>query len=69
MRKLAKKMREEVEEAEENKVDVRKDDETVKKFTIPFENYVGPIVTVNTVTLMNRDRELVTSELGLEVRK
>lgn len=69
MRKLAKKMRAEVEEAEENKVEVRKDDQVVSTFKIPFENYVWSIVTVNNITLMNRDRELVTSPLGLEVRK
>ncbi len=59
MRKLASKMRDEVEDSEENKVEVRKDDKTIAKFTIPFENLVGPIVTVNNVELMNRshDRE------------
>ena len=40
MRKIANKMRGEVEEAEENKVDVRKDDKTIKLFEIPFNNYV-----------------------------
>lgn len=55
MRKIANKMRDEVEEAEENKVDVRKDDKTIKLFEIPFDNYVGPIVTVNTVSLMNTE--------------
>jgi hypothetical protein len=52
-------MRDEVEDSEENKVEVRKDDKTIAKFTIPFENLVGPIVTVNNVELMNRshDRE------------
>jgi hypothetical protein len=40
MRKLASKMRDEVEESEENKVEVRKDDKTIGSFTIPFENYV-----------------------------
>lgn len=40
MRKLASKMRDEVEEAEDNIVDVRKDDKTIKQFSIPFENYV-----------------------------
>ena len=55
MRKIANKMRGEVEDAEENKVDVRKDDKTIKLFDIPFENYVGPIVTVNNVSLMNTD--------------
>lgn len=55
MRKIANKMRDEVEEAEDNKVDVRKDDKTIKLFDIPFDNYVWPIVTVNNVSLMNTD--------------
>jgi hypothetical protein len=33
-------MRDEVEDSEENKVEVRKDDKTIGKFTIPFENLV-----------------------------
>ena len=37
MRAIAKKMREKVEEHEENKVDVRKEDKTIKKFTIPAQ--------------------------------
>lgn len=55
MRKIANKMRDEVEEAEDNKVDVRKDDKTIKLFEIPFDNYIGPIVTVNNVSLMNTE--------------
>ena len=49
MRKLASKMRDEVEEAENNKVEVRKEDKTIKPFSIEFENYVGPIVTINKI--------------------
>lgn len=55
MRKIANKMRDEVAEAEENKVEVRKDDKTIKNFEIPFDNYIGTIVTVNNVELMNTD--------------
>ena len=40
MRKLASKMRDEVEEAEENKVSVRREDKTIKDFEIEFDNYV-----------------------------
>jgi hypothetical protein len=40
MRKLASKLRDEIEEAEENKVEVRRDDRTIKPFTIEFENLV-----------------------------
>ncbi|MBP6911085.1 ABC-F family ATP-binding cassette domain-containing protein [Patescibacteria group bacterium] len=40
MRKLASKMRDEVEEAQENKVEVRRDDRTIGHFNIEFENYI-----------------------------
>ena len=52
MRKLASKMRDEVEEAEDNKVTVRKEDKTITPFMIEFENFVGPIVTVSKVSMM-----------------
>jgi len=45
MRAIAKKMREKVEEHEENKIDVRKEDKTIKKFTIPVQKEV-PLKTL-----------------------
>jgi hypothetical protein len=58
MRKLASKMRDEVEESEDNKVEIRRDDRTIAHFTIEFENYIGPIVTINNVSLMGKDHEV-----------
>jgi ATP-binding cassette, subfamily F, member 3 len=69
MRKLASKMRDEVEEAEENIVEVRKDDKTIKEFIIPFENYVWPIVSINRIWLMNSSHEVVTHKLQLVIKK
>lgn len=40
MRLVAKRMRNEAEEAEENKVDVRKEDKTIRPFTIPAQSGV-----------------------------
>jgi len=40
MRAIAKKMREKVEEHEENKIDVRKEDKTIKPFTIPTQKEI-----------------------------
>ena len=37
MRKLAKKMRTETEELEEDMVDVRREDKTIRKFVIPAQ--------------------------------
>lgn len=69
MRKLASKMRDAVEEAEENKVEIRKDDKTINNFNIEFENFVGPIVTINNVSLMNKEHQLVHYELPLVIKK
>lgn len=72
MRKIANKMRDEVEEAEENKVDVRKDDKTIKLFDIPFDNYIWPIVTVNSVSLMNTETHTIQNyklQFPLEAKK
>lgn len=44
LRAVAKKMREKAEEFEENKVDVRKEDKTIKKFVIPCQENIGGII-------------------------
>lgn len=54
MRLVAKKMREEVEAMEEEKVDVRREDKTIRPFVIPSqEDLVGPIVSISAVTTMH----------------
>ena len=53
MRKLAQKMREETEELEENMVDVRREDKTIRHFEIPVqEDLSGAIVTINSVKII-----------------
>jgi len=52
MRKLAKKLKDETEELEENKVDVRKEDKTIRQFEIPAQEIVGNIVTINSVKVI-----------------
>jgi len=52
MRKLASKFRDDIEDAEDSKVEVRRDDKTITEFVIPFPNLNGPIVTINNVSLM-----------------
>jgi hypothetical protein len=69
MRKLASKFRDDIEDAEENKVEVRRDDKTITAFEIPFENLNGPIVTINNVSLMGLDRQPESHKLDLELRK
>jgi ATPase subunit of ABC transporter with duplicated ATPase domains len=53
MRKLAHKLKEETEELEENMVEVRKEDKTIRPFSIPAqEDISGDIVTISAVSIM-----------------
>jgi ATP-binding cassette subfamily F protein 3 len=69
MRKLASKMRDDVEEAEESTVVVRKDDKTIQKFHIDYGNFIGPIITISKITLMNREHEIVAHDMELVITK
>jgi ATPase subunit of ABC transporter with duplicated ATPase domains len=54
MRVVAKKMREEVEEMEEDMVDVRKEDKTIRPFIIPSQpEILGDILTISSVSVLN----------------
>lgn len=69
MRKLAKKMRWQVAEAEDDLVEVRRDDKTIKPFTIECENYVWPVVSINNITLMNAEHNIVPAPVELIAKK
>lgn len=59
MRRLARKLKEETEELEDNMVEVRRDDKTIRSFDIPNqENVGGDLVVLDSVKVM-RDGELV----------
>jgi ATPase subunit of ABC transporter with duplicated ATPase domains len=52
MRKLASKLRDQVTEAEEEMVDVRKDDRTIRDFIIPTQEWAEPLVTITSVKVI-----------------
>ncbi len=52
MRKLAKKLKDETEEMEESKVDVRKEDKAIRPFTIPVQDIYGDLVTIDSVKVI-----------------
>jgi ATPase subunit of ABC transporter with duplicated ATPase domains len=53
LRLVAKRMREKVEEYEENKVDVRREDKTIRNFIIPAqEKLLGEILKINSLTVI-----------------
>ena len=69
MRQLAQKMKEETEELEENKVDVRREDKTIRKFEIPVqEDIKGDIVTLNKV-LVIKNHEPILRDINKSLGK
>lgn len=69
MRKLAKKMKDETEEMEENKVNVRKDDKTIRHFNIPMQEEVhGTVLEITSVTIME-NHEVVEKKVEKRMTK
>lgn len=68
MRKLAKKMKDETEEMEENKVDVRKEDRTIRSFSIPAQDINGEIVKIESLKII-QNHEPVIKEVDKVLRK
>ncbi len=68
MRALAAKLKEEVAEAEENMVDVKRDDRTIGEFTIPNQHFTEPIVTIKSVKVI-KNHEPHQAEVDLTLRR
>lgn len=69
MRKLAAKLRDEVEELEDSKVEVRKDDVTIKPFTITCQEDIGSVIVSFTKVEVLHDGKPVERKVELELRK
>ena len=68
MRKLAKKMREQTQDMEENKVDIRREDKTIREFMIPVQDIVGEIVNIQSVSMM-QNNEVANKKVDKIIRK
>jgi ATPase subunit of ABC transporter with duplicated ATPase domains len=72
LRAVAKRMREAAEEAEESMVAVRREDKTIREFSIPTQEFEpffdGKIISFNSVSAVVNNK-LVKKELELVVRK
>jgi len=69
MRRLAKKLKDETEELEENKVDVRREDKTIREFTIPVQEIeTGDIVTITSLKVI-QNHEPVIKPVERKLRK
>lgn len=68
MRKLAQKMKEETEDLEENKVDVRREDKTIRSFTIPAQETGGEIVSLKKIKVI-KNHEAVIKDINKSIGK
>lgn len=68
MRKLAKKLKDETAELEEDMVDVRQEDKTIREFTIPAQEIVGEIVKISAVKVIHNHEPLI-KEVDKIIRK
>lgn len=68
MRKLAKKLKDETYELEENKVSVRKDDKSIRKFIIPRQEIVGELVKIKTVYII-RNHQPISKDVDIVLRQ
>ncbi len=71
MRLVAKRMREKAEELEEEKVDVRREDKTIRNFTIPSQpDMIGNIITISEFGTMNsKTHKPVKKKVDIKLRK
>lgn len=68
MRKLAKKLKDETEELEENKVDVRQEDRTIRNFDIPVQDITGELASIKKVKVVVK-YDAIIKEVNKIIRK
>ncbi|NVP18066.1 ABC-F family ATP-binding cassette domain-containing protein [Candidatus Gracilibacteria bacterium] len=69
LRLVAKKMREAAEEMEDDIVDSRREDKTIKNFTIPLQEDIGGVLLdLHSVHIIRHD-EVVVKDIDVQIRK
>jgi ATP-binding cassette subfamily F protein 3 len=69
MRLIAKKMRDEITQMEADKIDVRKEDRTIRKFTIPTQpDLVGDIISITSITVV-KNHQLAEKKVEIILKK
>ena len=63
MRDVARKMYEKIEKLDEEKVEVRREDKTIRKFTIPCQRDIsGVVVNIRSISLLKNGKETVVKK-------
>ena len=68
MRDVARKMREKIEELNEQLVETRQEDKTIREFVIPAELFAEPVVTINSVSVIHNHKP-VAKKVDIVLKK
>jgi ATP-binding cassette subfamily F protein 3 len=68
MRKLASKLREEIEESEDNMVDVKREDKTIRDFEIEAQQFAEEIVKIQNITIL-KNHVVTPVDLDITLRR
>ena len=69
LRDVARKMREKIDDLEEEKVETRREDKTIRAFTIPSQqDATGVIASLKSVSLL-KNHKLIKKKVSLDLRK
>ncbi len=69
MRLVAKRMREKAEELEDEKVDVRKEDRTIRPFEIPHQDMLGELVNISSYTVISKNHKPVARKSHISLKR
>jgi len=69
LRDVAKKMRDKIDELEDEKVDTRREDKTIRPFSIPVQKEIGGEIASFTSLSLLKNHKPVTKKLSLSLRK
>lgn len=68
MRRLAVKVREDIEEDKEKMVEIRQEDRTLPEFTIPAQHVPKPLISINQVSFL-KEGEIVSKDVNIELTR
>ncbi len=69
MRLVAKQMREKAEELEEEIVEVRREDKTIRPFVVPVQDdLIGPVITISNFTIM-KNHKIVNKKASVVLKR
>jgi len=66
MRKLANKVREDIDDDRESLVDIRKEDKTIPEFVIPSQHVAGTVITIDSVNFL-KENQVATKTVNIQL--